>query len=91
MKNGKVFSDALVQFIARANEAAEARNTYRVRWSKSYMASAEKTDTGRKAAADVETSELRLMRDMREINAEAARHAMLFERGPEVITRPEEE
>ncbi len=85
MRDKKAFVVAVEQFIKLSNEAAEARNAYRVRWSKAYLESGEKTDTGRKAAADIATSEARVLRDMREINTEAARHVLVFERGPEVI------
>lgn len=58
-----------------------ARDAYRVAWSKAYLASQQKTDTARKAEADIATSEQRLARDRAETAAAAAWQTMLAERG----------
>jgi hypothetical protein len=59
----------------------QAREIYRAAWARAYLATDAKTDTARKAAADVATSEARLARDMAETHAQAAWQLMLAERG----------
>lgn len=80
-----VFEAVLRDMVGKAKEAAQARNTYRVMWAKSYSMSTEKTDTGRKAEADIKTEMLRIDRDLKEIEAQAALHLVIFHRGPEVV------
>jgi len=79
------FRLALGAFKQDANNAAVAREAYRSRWAAAYSASDAKTEAGRKAEADIATSKERLNRDMKQIAADAALHALVFVRGPEVI------
>ena len=75
------FAVLVQQWATAAGTAAERRNEYRVRWSQAYMTSDAKTDTARKAEADVKTGDARLARDMAQIEADACFHTMIHEHG----------
>lgn len=82
--------------VLKANEKAAiaaraSREAYRVAWARAYVSSSEKTDTARKALADVTTTDLRAQRDLDQIELDTTYHKLMFYRGPEVITRPGEE
>lgn len=85
------FKSALEALEQCARSAQASREQYRAMWARAYLTSSEKTDTARKASADVVTSDQRTQRDLDQIALDTAYHSMLFLRGPEVITRPEEE
>jgi hypothetical protein len=90
-KTTELFNESLTTLEHWARIAQASREAYRVKWAQAYLQSPEKTDTARKADADVECSHTRKLRDLDQIALDMAYHAMLFLRGPEVITRPEEE
>lgn len=92
MKDREVkFEAALANWVGAAKLTATARERYRVAWAKSYVGSMEKTDTSKKATADMATSDLRVERDVNQIELDAKYHRLIFVRGPEVVGRPEEE
>lgn len=59
-----------------------AREAYRVSWAAAYNASQLKTETQRKAEADLHTTMERLARDTMEAEATASWQAFLVSRGP---------
>ena len=91
MRDATKFDAALKAWVGAAERAAEVREIYRVAWAKAYAASDAKTEAGRKAVADEATSLQRSQRDRSEIAAEATKHRLVFERGPEVIASHEDD
>lgn len=69
-------------YVKAAEEYVEAREAYRAAFANAMSQSQAKTETLRKAEADLQTSNLRLKRDKSEIQAAAAWQRMLITRGP---------
>ena len=79
------FELALEDWTAAARKAQASRELYRCTWARAYVTSTEKTDTSRKAGADVCTTEQRAQRDVDQIAVDSAYHWMIHLRGPEVV------
>lgn len=59
----------------------QARAEYRRAWAEAYVVAEAKTDTARKAAADIATHALRIARDLAEASAAAEWQTLLALRG----------
>jgi hypothetical protein len=76
------FTDALSQWKAAALRAAELRLGYEAAFARALLASDAKNAEGRKAAADLATTEARREAERADIEAKALQHLVLHLRGP---------
>ena len=65
-------NDTLMTWKNAQERFVTLRNECRVEWAKCFLSSDKKTDAQKKADADVKTSDLRLQRDLAEVDASVA-------------------
>jgi len=75
------FGMALDAWKTHAITHAKAKEEYRVKHAKAFAESQGKTESARKAEADMATTAERLARDLAEVEMLAAYHTMIFLRG----------
>jgi hypothetical protein len=76
------FIDALSQWKAAALRAAELRLTYETAFARALVASDARNAEGRKAAADLATTDAKLEADRADIEARTLQHLVLHLRSP---------
>jgi hypothetical protein len=75
------FLHALGAWRESADIARKSRELYRVRHAECLLASQQKTETARKADADIQTAKMREQRDADEVTERECYHAMIKLRG----------
>lgn len=84
----QLFFEALAVWREKQLEYAKAREVYRLKWADMFTANdGTKPESARKTKTDSQTSELRIKRDLAEVEATAAWQALLVVRGPTDFSR----
>lgn len=81
MTKEDAFGMTLDAWRKKAKAHAIAKEAYRSAHAAAFASSEGRTESARKAEADIVTSEARLARDLAEVEERAAYHAMIFLRG----------